>query len=121
MVFQAQPDGYVSAAHLLPARFDGQSAKTRDDFISMMAYEHHVQVIVQYYPLYRYPLFSKKGQGKANCPETDRFFDNMVSFPFELWMSDEDVDYMIDAIRKTLNALRGEEKNGHDWQDAKVR
>jgi dTDP-4-amino-4,6-dideoxygalactose transaminase len=47
------------------------------------------------------------GFGDAACPNTDEFFDNMVSFPFHLWMSDGHFDYMIDSAIKTLKKLRG--------------
>jgi len=105
--FQHIPSGYYSAYHLLPARYDGTgNEKNSDDFIYRMAYTHGIKLVVQYYPLYRYPMFQKAGFGKANVPHTDEFFDNMVSFPFHSWMSDEDFDYMIDSTVETLEYLR---------------
>jgi perosamine synthetase len=103
--FQAVPPGHQHAYHLLPARYTGEHA-TSHDFIRMMAFRYKVKVIVQYYPLYRYPLFRKMGFGAAQCPETDKFFDNMVSFPFHLWMSEEKFDYMIESALKTVKSLR---------------
>ena len=106
--FQHVPDGYVHACHLLPARYDGSaSGRSRDDFIETIAFKHKVQTVVQYYPLYRYPMFQKAGFGDADCPNTDDFYDNMVSFPFHHWLSDEQIDYMIGAARSTLEELRG--------------
>lgn len=94
--------------HLLSAKYDGrETGKKSVDFIKLMAYEHKIKVIVQYYPLYRYPLFKKMGFGGADCPNTDEFFDNMVSFPFHIWMSGRDFDYMIEGAIKTLKTLRG--------------
>lgn len=104
---------YVSPAHghvyhLLSARYDGSArGKTNHDFIGRMFHEHRIKVIVQYYPLYRYPLFQRMGFGEADCPATDDFFDNMVSFPFHLWMTDEDFDYVIACTKETLDTLRG--------------
>ncbi len=51
-------------------------------------------------------MFIKAGFGKAHCPNTDHFFDNMVSFPFHHWMSDEDTDYLVESIIKTVEQLR---------------
>jgi len=105
--FQKIPAGYRHVYHLLAARYDGrETGKNRDDFILMMHERHGIKVIVQYYPLYRYPLFSKNGFGTADCPHTDDFFDNMVSFPFHHWMSGKDLDYMISATIDTLKTLR---------------
>lgn len=91
--------------HLLSAKYEARSA-TRDDFISRMAFKHGIRVIVQYYPLYRYPLFKRLGFDRAECPQVDHFFDRMVSFPFHHWMSEEDFSYMIDKTRETLATLR---------------
>ena len=106
--FQHVPDGCVHSYHLLAARYDGsESGRTRDDFIETIAFKHGVQAVVQYYPLYRYPMFQKAGFGDADCPNTDDFYDNMVSFPFHHWLSEEQIEYMIGAIRATVEELRG--------------
>jgi perosamine synthetase len=107
LVFQHIPDECKHAWHLLPARYDGSAwGKTRDDLLALMAYDYGVKFIVQYYPLYRYPLFQKMGFGAHACPETDRFFDHMVSIPFHVWMSDADFSFMIDSTRQALTRLR---------------
>ena len=105
--FQAVSPHHKHVYHLLSAKYDGKiTGKNRDEFISIMAYEYGVKAIVQYYPLYRYPLFKKMGFGAANCPRTDDFFDNMVSFPFHHWMDENDFKYMIDSTVSTLKRLR---------------
>jgi len=84
--------------HLLVAKvINGK----RDLFIRKMA-EAGVQCVVQYYPLNRYDLYQKVGFGEANCPNTDLFFDNMVSFPFHHMMNDETFKEMISITRKVL-------------------
>ena len=106
LCFQEVPEHCKSAWHLLPARFSGGENVTRDDFISLMAYEFGVKVIIQYYPLYRYDLFRKKGFGAADCPETDAFFDSMVSFPFDLWRANGQVDELVAATRKAIAQIK---------------
>lgn len=105
--FQGQPPGRTSVHHLLPARFDGRAlGQTRDDFMKRMAFDQKVRVVVQYYPLNRYPMFIRAGFGQADCPQTDAFFDNMVSFPFQHWMPEDQLTYMVQAIKKTIHAMR---------------
>lgn len=88
--------------HLLVARVtNGQ----RDEIMKFLAYEKGIQCVVQYYPLNRYPFYQKLGLGKADCPNTDLFFDNMISFPFHHWMSDQDFEYMLQATREVLEQL----------------
>ena len=89
--------------HLLVARLVNGG---RDNFIRKMAEEKGVQCVVQYYPLNRYPLYQKAGFGNASCPNADEFFDNMISFPFHHWMSDEDFNYLLTSAREVLRSLR---------------
>lgn len=105
--FQKVSSYHKHVYHLLTAKYDGKdSNKANHDFIRIMAYEYKIKVIVQYYPLYRYPMFKKMGFNKAECPNTDEYYDNMVSFPFHIWMSDKQFDYMIDCTIKALKKLR---------------
>ena len=94
--------------HLLSARYDGKKYnKTNDDLIDLLFNKYKVKTVVQYCPLNRYPLFEKIGFGDANCPNSDEFFDNMISFPFQVWMSEDDFDYMIESVKNALIELRG--------------
>lgn len=91
--------------HLLVAKIvEGM----RDVFIDRMARFHKIQCVVQYYPLNRYPFYQKLGFGDANCPNADNFFDNMVSFPFHLSLSDLDLKRIEEASRETICFLRSQ-------------
>lgn len=109
LAFQKTPEGCGHAWHLMAARYDGIS---RDDFMATLSYSLGVRVVVQYNPLYRYPMFQKAGFGQADCPETDRFFDRMVSFPFQHWMPEEQFGAMIGLIRQGLDLCRGKGVGG---------
>jgi dTDP-4-amino-4,6-dideoxygalactose transaminase len=87
--------------HLLVARVKNGK---RDELIRKMAAEKGIQCVVQYYPLYRYDFYKKLGFGQANCPNSDEFFDNMVSFPFQSTLNDVELEYMALSIKEILNA-----------------
>ncbi|KQC04377.1 MAG: hypothetical protein APR53_03260 [Methanoculleus sp. SDB] len=106
LTFQKVPEGHFSSYHLLPASYNSGNSATRDDFIGMMAFTCGIKLVVQYCPLYRYPMFKKAGFGDAECPVSDRFFDTMVSFPFHHWLPEEDFEYMIQSTIHTLDWLR---------------
>ena len=89
--------------HLLAAQL---KLGLRNDFIRRMAEHHGIQCVVQYYPLNRYPLYQDLGFGDANVPNTDSFFDNMVSFPFNHFLRDSQIEKIISASRETLEFLR---------------
>jgi perosamine synthetase len=88
--------------HLLVARVDGID---RDVLIRKLAKDFGVQAIVQYYPLYRYDLYRKLGFDEYNCPNTDLFFDSMISFPFHHMMDDSEIEYMVRSLRLSLTSL----------------
>lgn len=75
----------------------------RDELIRKLSEQKSIQCVVQYYPLYRYDLYKELGFGDANCPVTDNFFDNMISFPFNSHFSDEEIQYVIDSTREILD------------------
>ena len=92
--------------HLLAASFSGDG-KMRDAFMRAMHDEKGIKCVVQYLPLNRYDFYKKLGYGHADCPEADAFFDSMVSFPFQHWLSDEDLAYMLASTREVLTGLFG--------------
>ncbi len=105
--FQKIPDGCGHANHLLVARYNNRKGNTtRDDVIRLLAQKFGVKVVVQYCPLYRYPMFIKAGFGAANCPNTDIFFDNMISFPFHQWMEESVFMDMIGRVQQALDQAR---------------
>lgn len=91
--------------HLLAARMEGPVA-LRDEFIRRMFHEHGIKCVVQYYPLNRYDFYRKLGFGEADCPEADAFFDHMVSFPFQHSLTGDEMQYMLDCAKQTLDILR---------------
>ena len=113
LVFQTIPNGRTSAHHLLPFRYDGLNyGANNHDFMERLAQQHLIQPATQYYPLNRYELFATSGNGEADVPNTDEFFDNMVSLPFHVWMPDLDFRYVVDSVAETAEYLRA---HGGSW------
>ena len=90
--------------HLLPAKCTATSW-SRNDLIDLLFKKYKVKCIVQYYPLYRYDLFVKNGLGEAKVPITDEFFDNMISFPFSLQITDDKFTYLCSSIKDAITEL----------------
>ena len=85
--------------HLLSAMVNKKKIKNHY-VIESLHKNYGIKCAVQYYPLYKYPLFKKMGLSKAECPNTERFYNNMISFPFHVWMSSKDFNYMIKCVNK---------------------
>tara|TARA_B100000989_G_C19170098_1_gene315096 strand:- start:290 stop:451 length:162 start_codon:yes stop_codon:yes gene_type:complete len=45
------------------------------------------------------------GFGKSYCKNTELFFNNMISFPFHVWMSNSELAYMVNSIKKAITIL----------------
>jgi dTDP-4-amino-4,6-dideoxygalactose transaminase len=105
--FQTIPNGCEHVYHLMSARYDGQPLrKHRDDLIGLLFDTYRVKCIVQYWPLNRTELFGNLGFAEADVPETDRFFDNMISFPWWSDMPDDRIDDMANRTRSAIEELR---------------
>lgn len=60
--FSRCPENGRYVVHQYIMHYDGSACgKTRDDLLDLMTKKYGIRCIVQYYPLYRYPLFQRKG------------------------------------------------------------
>ncbi|MBQ7739319.1 MAG: DegT/DnrJ/EryC1/StrS family aminotransferase [Desulfovibrionaceae bacterium] len=90
--------------HLLACRMTS-GPKKRDLFMRTIYEEYGVKCVVQYIPLHRYDFYQKLGFGTANTPNADLFFDTMISFPFQHWMGEDDLAYLLDATRSVMKKI----------------
>ena len=94
--------------HQYIMHFDGAAfGKNRNDLLDLLTAKYGVRAIVQYYPLYRYPLFRKLGMGDHDCPVVDKWWDNSFSFPWWCGIDDETIDYMCEALKCAIEDLKG--------------
>ena len=104
LVFQEFNKEESHSHHLLPARCISEKWN-RDDLIKLLFNKYKIKCVIQYYPLNRYDLFLKRGYGSADVPNTDEFYDNMISLPFSITLSENDSNYLIDSIINSINTL----------------
>jgi len=87
--------------------FEGTgNGKNRDDLLDLMVFKYKIKCIVQYYPLYRYPLFQKMGAGEQDCPVLDEWWDNSFSFPWWAGMDDESIGYITSSLKSAVAELK---------------
>ena len=101
------PEGYRHAFHQFVMHFDGSAfGKNRNDLLDFLTGEAGIRAIVQYHPLYRYPLFQKLGAGEQDCPVLEGWWDNSFSMPWWIGMPDETLDYLANSIKAGISALK---------------
>jgi len=105
--FAKVPKGYRHIYHQYIMHFDGSCfGKDRNDLLDMLTQEYKIRCIVQYYPLYRLPLFQKLAAGEHDCPVLESWWDNSFSFPWWAGMDDETIDYLTSSLKAAVTKLK---------------
>ena len=105
--FAEFPKVYRHIYHQCVLHFDGSAfGATRNDLLDIMANDYGIRVIVQYYPLYRYPLFKKMGCGAHDCPVLESWWDESFSFPWWCGMDDKTIAYLCDSTKSAIARLK---------------
>ena len=93
-------DGGRYVVHQYILHFDGSAfGKDRNDLLDLLTQKYGVRCIVQYYPLYRYPLFQKLAMESTTAPSSDKWWDNSFSLPWWCGIDDESLNIMIDSVK----------------------
>ena len=93
------------AWHLFPIQILPEAQISRDQFILDMS-EQGVGCSVHFIPLHVHPYWRDTYNLKpSNFPVTQRLFDREVSLPLYTGMSDSDLAYVIEAVKKTLRVV----------------
>ncbi len=109
--FQKIKKNFHSSYHLLPVYFDQNKTNfSRDKFIDIISKKYGIQLIIQYHPLDKYHFFKKKNKLNSNLKNTYNFYKNMFSIPFHVWMSDNQINYIISSCTKELKKIEYIEK-----------
>ena len=107
ITFNKIPEGYRHVRHQYIQHFDGSAfGKNRNDLLDLLTTKYGIRSIVQYYPLYRYPLFQKLGMGDHDCPVLEKFWDNSFSVPMWCGMEDEVLVTIADSIKSAIADLK---------------
>jgi perosamine synthetase len=106
--FQRTPEGFKNVYYTLPAYInsDSDSELNNDLLISSLFEQFNIKAIVQYCPLYRYPMFIKAGLSNNSCHHTDNFFDNMIALPNHGELTEIEVGYMINSLDSVIKRLK---------------
>jgi perosamine synthetase len=105
--FAAIRPGYVHIFHQFVMHYDGPACgPNRDKLLDVLSKEYKIRCIVQYYPLYRYPLFQKLGAGRHDCPVLEGWWDNSFSFPWWCGIPDETIEYLTSSLRRAVQTLK---------------
>lgn len=91
-----------SARHLYIIRLNRKySALSRREFMDSLG-KLNIGTQVHYMPVYYHPYYQKLGYQHGICPNAEALYEEIVSIPLYYSMTDQDVEYVINSIRKVL-------------------
>ena len=93
-----------SSNHLYLIRVPGIDADTRNLIIEKMA-ERGVATNVHYKPLPMMTAYKALGWDIKDFPNSCDYYHNLISLPLHTLLTDEDVDYVCEALRGAINEL----------------
>lgn len=96
-----------SSNHLYLIRVSGITEDQRNLLIEKMA-EHGVATNVHYKPLPMMTAYKNLGWDIEDFPNAYDYYHNLITLPLHTRLSDEDVDYVCDALKSVVAELRNE-------------
>lgn len=96
-----QDDHHVSSGHLYFVRVNDINESKRNEIIIKMA-EKGVACNVHYKPLPLMSAYSKLGFDIKDYPNAYHQYENQISLPLYSKLTQEDIDYIIENFRKSL-------------------
>jgi dTDP-4-amino-4,6-dideoxygalactose transaminase len=95
-------DGMDSSNHLFLIRVPGITVEQRNIIIEKMA-ERGVSTNVHYKPL---PMMTAYGKDCSAYPNTYDYYHNLITLPLHTLLSDEDVEYVCEALKAVIEEGR---------------
>lgn len=92
---------YSSSGHLYPIKLTGKGEEERNRFIEKMA-ELGVATNVHYKPLPMHTGYKKLGFDIKDYPNAYEQYKNVVTLPLHTKLSDENVTYVAECVKKCL-------------------
>ena len=98
-------DSSESCGHLYIVRFNGKSVEYRNQFIIEMA-KLGVATNVHYKPLPMHTGYINLGFDIKNYPNAYHMYENAMTLPLHTCLTDEDVDYVLEAFKEVYEELK---------------
>ncbi len=98
------PEGDVHSWHLYVLRLTEDAPIGRDEFIERL-FERGIGCSVHYVPLHQHPYWKERyGLTPEMFPESQKAYERTVTIPLYTAMTDEQVERVITAVRRSLGA-----------------
>lgn len=106
LIVQKEVEASDTARHLYVIRLNPALLKcSRREFFDAL-YAENVCPQVHYLPVYMHSYYQKLGYKKGLCPRAEKLYENIMSIPLYYGLTDEDVETVIEAVKKVVDYYR---------------
>ena len=91
-----------SAWHLYPVLIDAHNTNLTRDHVYFSLLEKGIKTNVHFIPIHIQPYFQKKGFRLGDFPNSEWFYAHEISLPMYFDLTDEEQQFIIDALRSTF-------------------
>ncbi len=98
--------GCESAWHLYVIRFNLDRLHANRETLYKALRAENIGVNVHYIPIPWLSLYQKLGYTKGSCPVAENAYERMITLPLYPAMNDQDIDDVIAAVKKVVEAYR---------------
>jgi dTDP-4-amino-4,6-dideoxygalactose transaminase len=74
--------------------------------MDVLFHEFGIKTAPHYLPPYKFEIMREMGYPEDLCPEAERIYSQLTNTPMNMSLTDEQVDYTIESIVKTVEKLR---------------
>jgi dTDP-4-amino-4,6-dideoxygalactose transaminase len=92
--------------HLYIIRLKSSELNANRNEIYEALHAENVGLQVHYIPVYFHPYYQKLGYKKGICPKAESLYEEIITIPLYYSLSDEDVESVIEAVKKVINYYR---------------
>ena len=92
--------------HLYIIRLKSDMLKVGRNEIYKALNAENVGLQVHYIPVYFHPYYQQLGYKKGLCPKAEALYEEIITIPLYYSLSDDDVDSVIEAVKKVIDYYR---------------
>lgn len=100
---QRESEGVLSAYHLFPIRIDPDRTGIDRKAVFERLKAAGIGVNVHYIPVHLQPVYERLGFARGQFPNAERYYDEAITLPLYYGLTEDQQDYIIDAVRQALN------------------
>jgi len=102
---QVEPTDYKHVYHLYTF-FVEPDLKIKRDELAAALEEEGVQIVLRYFPIHLLPEWRYHEHRYGECPITEKiWFEHLINLPCYPSLTDEQINYMIEAVKKVVKKL----------------